>query len=800
MAGRFAVKTLEFDKVKSLVAEYAATSPGKKRILALSVVPEKEQVEILLQETAEAEAILENGERIPFGGLYDVISPVKQAAIGRVIEIEDLMAIGSSATAVTAIKTFMEHREEHFPHLRVYTDEISEFPQLIREIRKSISEKGEILDSASTKLRSLRQGIISAKNRVKRQLDEILHDTNNHKFFQENLVTMRGDRYVIPVKAEYRINFPGVVHDQSGTGSTVFIEPMAVVNLNNEIKRYTAEEREEIERILARLSSLVAKDADALLLSLDKAVYLDVVSAKAAYALATHAVKPEIMDAGGVDGNGYIEILKGRHPLIPQNVVVPLDVNIGKDFNTLLITGPNTGGKTVALKAVGLFSLMAQTGMFVPAAKAFLPVLHAVYADIGDEQSIEQSLSTFSGHMTNIISILKKVKQGDLILVDEICAGTDPNEGAALAMSILNYLTSKGVFTMMTTHYSELKTFAYGRSDMENASVEFDQETLMPTYRLLMGVPGSSNAFNISRRLGLKEKIVDGAKEFLDREHVHMEEVLKGLEGERKRYETSNKEIESLRYETEILRNQLESEKKEFEKKRTEMLNRAKKKADDIYRRSRREAESVIKNLKQLKQEQESNLDLKKVMDESRKKLDKHWNINEPLPKGTRLTPETAEKGMKVFVKNLRQEATILEVEGKEVTVAIGVLKMTLPVKNCILTKETRLMNKEKKAAEASANTTVSNVHSLRVSRAENSFGETDVRGMTTNEAIPYVDKAIDDALISGRSEVRILHGKGTGALRAGLQDYLRGHHSVESFKIADLVSGGAGVTVVTVK
>ena len=787
ISGRFAIKTLEFDKVKQRAAEKAATDLGKEKLLALGISSDFETVKRMHMETAEALRIINAGRRFPFGGLYSIRDAVKRARIGSVLYVEELMQIKSSMQAFGALKVFLLTESDEHPNLAEYGRSLAEFPKLVRQLEKSISEKGEILDTASVKLAGLRVGIASAKSKVRSQLEKILHDPNNQKYFQDALVTMRGDRYVIPIKQEYRANFPGIVHDQSGTGATLFIEPMTVVNLNNNIKRYMTEEKEEIERILRQLSGAVGAEGEILLRCLDLAADVDAVYARALYALDTKACQPQLISNGG------LRIEKGRHPLLPAETAVPLDVNLGEAFNTLLVTGPNTGGKTVALKAVGLFALMSQTGMFIPALNAKLPVFRAVYADIGDEQSIEQSLSTFSGHMMNLVSILQEVRERDLVLVDEICAGTDPNEGAALAMSILDYLTKQGVFTMMTTHYSELKTFAYGREGMENASVEFNPDTLLPTYRLLMGVPGSSNAFNISRRLGLAEEIVHNAGDLLNEEHVHMEDVLQGLEGERRRFESRSREVEELRYESEKLRNQLAWQKKDFEKQKNELLRRARLQADEIYRTSRREAEAVLKELRSLK----ADIDVKALQtkaEEARKRLDKHLALDEPLPEGTPLTPDNARAGMTVLVKSLRKNGTILEVKGKDGLVSVGVLKMTVPLSQCLLVKDKPPERLKPSKFKSSA------PHAMFVAKTETAEQETDVRGMTTDEAIPFVDRAIDDALLAGISQVRIIHGKGTGALRAGLHAYLKDHKNVAAIALADLAQGGAGVTVVTVK
>ena len=790
ISGRFAVKTLEFDKVKQKAAEKAATELGKEKLLALGISSDFETVKRMHMETAEALRILNTGRRFPFGGLYSITDAVKRARIGSVLDVEELMQIKSSMQAFGALKVFLLTESDDHPNLAEYGRGLAEFPRLVRPLEKSISDKGEILDTASVKLAGLRTGIAAAKSKVRSQLEKILHDPNNQKYFQDALVTMRGDRYVIPIKQEYRANFPGIVHDQSGTGATLFIEPMTVVNLNNNIKRYVAEEKEEIERILRQLSGAVGAEGETLLRCLDLAADVDAVYAKALFALETKACQPQLVSNGG------LRIEKGRHPLLPAETAVPLDVNLGETFHTLLVTGPNTGGKTVALKAVGLFALMSQTGMFIPALNAKLPVFRAVYADIGDEQSIEQSLSTFSGHMMNLVSILKDVRERDLVLVDEICAGTDPNEGAALAMSILEHLTKQGVFTMMTTHYSELKTFAYGREGMENASVEFNPDTLLPTYRLLMGVPGSSNAFNISRRLGLPEEIVHNAGDLLNEEHVHMEDVLQGLEGERRRFESRSREVEKLRYESEKLRNQLAWQKKDFEKQKNELLRKARYQADEIYRTSRREAEAVLKELRSLKADMDVRA-LQAKAEEARKRLDKHMSLDEPLPEGTPLTPDNARSGMTVLVKSLRKNGTLLEVKGKDGLVSVGVLKMTVPLSQCLLVKDKpQEVPKPPKSSKYKSNAS----HAMFVAKTETADQEIDVRGMTTDEAILFVDRAIDDALLAGISQVRIIHGKGTGALRAGLHAYLKNHKSVAGVALADLSMGGAGVTVVTVK
>lgn len=784
---RYAIKTLEFDKVKNILADKTATSLGRQAVGAMSIESEFAKVKRLQEETAEALRIMDEGKRFPFGGAYNIVSEVKRAELGSTLDPEELLHIQTTAAAIRQMKFFLQDEAEIAPVLSEYANGLGIFTKLEKQITNAIDDHGEIKDSASTKLGGLRTAIQISKNRVKEKLDSLLHDPSNQKYFQENLVTMRGDRYVIPVKMEYKMNFPGIVHDQSGTGATLFIEPIAVVNLNNDIKRYMAEEKEEMERILRQLTANVGVEAPALLASLDILTDLDVICARAYLAQEQHAVRPQMLL------KGKVEIKQGRHPLLNKDTVVPLDVELGERFSMLLITGPNTGGKTVALKAVGLFALMAQSGMFIPASSAKLPVFRAVYADIGDEQSIEQSLSTFSAHMTNLISILGEVKSGDLVLIDEICAGTDPNEGAALAMSMLEHLHKNEVLTMVTTHYSELKTFAYGHEGMENASVEFDPVSLRPTYRLLMGVPGSSNAFNISRRLGLAEEIVVQAGRLLNQEHVHMETVLQELEGERRKFESGSQEIERLRIESEHLRNELAFAKQDFERRKNEMLRKAREQADDIYRRSRRESEAVLKELRSMKADFDTKR-LEQAAEEARKKLNKTLSEDAPLPEGAPLTKETAKKGLNVFVTSLGKNGTIIAVNGNDVTVQVGILKMNVPAKKCLVTKaqpvstEPESTKKRKKAGYS---------HQMFVAKSSSAKQEVDLRGMTLNEAIPVVDKAIDDALLAGISQLRLIHGKGTGALRAGLTAYLESNRFVKKLELASLETGGSGATVI---
>lgn len=788
---KFAVNTLEFDKVKVLLADQAGTSLGRRLALDLVSSSRFEQVKLAQEETAEAVQLLDEGKRLPLGGMTDISPLVKRTRVGSILEPEDFKAIGDTIDGLRHLKQFLLEDTENAPALRDYGPQLGDFTRLSKQLSSALDEKGNIKDNASVKLQGLRTGILAAKNRVKDKLTNILHDPNNQKYFQDALVTMREDRYVIPIKQEYRLNFPGVVHDQSASGATLFVEPMAVVNLNNDIKKYRLEEQAEVERILRTLTGHVGSEAENILSSLEVAAQVDLIGAKAALAQKLHCCRPMMIL------QQRLRITQGRHPLLDQEKVVPLDINLGDDFTTLLITGPNTGGKTVALKTVGVFALMAQAGMFVPAQEAILPVFGGVYADIGDEQSIEQSLSTFSGHMKNMISILEEVREGDLVLVDEVCVGTDPTEGAALAMAMIEYLYNKKVLTIMTTHYSELKTFAYEHEGMENASVEFDPETLRPTYKLLMGVPGSSNAFYISKRLGLPQEILDEAKTFIGEGHSNMERVLQNLEGERREYESRKDEIASLQREAEYLKNELTRQKQDLEKSRNAILRKAREQADELYRNARRESTSILKELR-ANQDMVESRKVEQLAELSRKVLNKNFSIDgKPLPEGQGLTSGNAAVGKKVYVKKIGQSGTIVALNGKEVTVRIGIMKMNLKLKDCLLLKEAP---SQPRSTHRTLKKSTSQGHNLFVKKAQDATVQIDVRGKTVDEAIPYVDKAIDDALLAGMDRFRLVHGKGTGMLRKGLLEYLDQHPNVLKTEMATLNEGGFGATIVWVK
>ena len=795
---RFAVKTLEFDKVKALLASKTATSLGKAQALAIRTESEFSIVKRLQEETAEALRLLDEGKRFPFGGAHNIVAAVKHAQLGAVLEAETLMEIGSTAAAIRQIKTFLQEESELAPTLAAYAEALQPLPRLEKQLENAISEKGEIKDSASTKLGGLRTGIQIAKNRVREQLEKVLHDPNNQKYFQDALVTMRGDRYVIPIKQEYKLNFPGVVHDQSGSGATLFIEPMAVVNLNNDIKKYMAEEKEEIERILRQLSGSVGADGDLLTAGVETLTNLDVICARAYLAQAQKAVRP-MLHLGG-----KVEIVQGRHPLLDQSQVVPLDIELGGNFNTLLITGPNTGGKTVSLKTVGLFTLMGQSGLQIPAFDGSeLSVFDEVFADIGDEQSIEQSLSTFSAHMTNIVKILNQADSRSLCLFDELCAGTDPTEGAALAISILSFLHNMKCRTMATTHYSELKVFALSTPGVENACCEFNVETLRPTYKLLIGIPGKSNAFAISRQLGLPDYIIDDAKTHLESNDEAFEDLLANLEQSRVTIEKEREEIASYKEEISRLKKNIEQKEERLDERKEKLLKNANEEAQRILREAKETADQTIRNINKLAASSGVGKELEAERTKLREKLDKVDKSlslkNNKGPKKT-ISPKKLKigDGVKVLTMNLKGTVSTLPNAKGDLYVQMGILRSLVNIKDLELLDEASVSGPGLDPAALKRNNTGSG--KIKMAKSFSVSPEVNLIGMTTDEAMPVLDKYLDDAYLAHLPQVRVVHGRGTGALRAAVHKHLKKLKYVKEFRLGEFGEGDTGVTIVTFK
>lgn len=784
------LKTLEFAKIIAMLEDMATSKMGKELAEKLLPSSDFDEVKERISQTAEASNILVTSEP-PFGGIHDIRSLLKKAKLGIVMEVSSLLDILNTMYAMRNIKKFFKELETDAPQFKEWAKSLEILGQLEREIDNIVDEHGNMRDSASMELMRIRREIKSSQRKIKGNLENVLKNTNYQKYFQESIITMRDDRYVIPIKQEYRQHFPGVVHDQSSSGSTLFIEPMAIVDLNNDVKQLAIDEKREIQRIMQVISEKIAKQADILVDNCQIMADLDFAFAKAKLARKMHATEVEIND------EGIIKLYKARHPLLDEQIVVPIDIRLGDTFRTLLITGPNTGGKTVSMKTLGLLVLMTQSGLFIPVQSgSVISVYHNVFADIGDEQSIEQSLSTFSAHMRNIVSILDNIESEDLLLLDEVGSGTDPEEGAALAMAILERLMNIGASVVATTHYNELKTFAYATEGIENASVEFDVKTLSPTYRLLIGVPGASNAFAISRRLGLSETLIIRAKQLVKADHAQFENVLNTLESEKLMYEQKNADIAERQQRIEKLEAKLTEMKQEFSKKKEQSLRKTREQCATLLRRTRRESEEIIKELK----EQFNDFGAKKrqeTIDSARHRLRNRLDkVNQPgadpNKPGEPVDLKTIAVGDVVYVNKLRQKGTINAINGKELTVQLGSLKMNVKAKDCsfvsraVKVKETA---SRKKAGGFNMIAKVSQVHP-----------EIDIRGMVVDEAIEVVSKYLDDAVIAGLPRVLIIHGKGTGALRKGIQDYLKHHRNVLSYTLGDVDEGGSGVTAVKLK
>ncbi|MEL7632256.1 MULTISPECIES: endonuclease MutS2 [Sporomusa] len=778
--------TLEFNKIRDMLAERTGSVMGRE--LAESIIPVNDagEVEIRLAETAEARTVMNQVSAVPLGGIRDVRAGIKRAALGAILEPHELLAVASTLYAARRMKNFLAELPVEIPLLAAMAGQITLLRNIETTIEATVTEQGTIRDDASGELLKIRREIRQSQSRVKERLDSILRSGEYQKYFQDALVTMRGDRYVIPIKQEFRNNFPGIVHDQSSSGATLFIEPMAIVNLNNDIKQLMSAEKNEIERILTVVTGQIANVADVIEDNLALLARLDFIFAKAKLSIDMRAVQPVINE------QGHVNLIQARHPLIAPENVVPIDVRLGRHFTTLLITGPNTGGKTVTLKTVGLFALMTQSGLFIPAAAdSEMPVIGNIFADIGDEQSIEQSLSTFSGHMTNLVGILKKVAANDLVLIDEIGAGTDPSEGAALAMAILEHMHTIGAKTIATTHYSELKTFAYTRHGIENASVEFDIQTLRPTYRLLIGIPGSSNAFAISQRLGLSESIIGRAKELINKEHADFETVLQALEEQKKSYTLKLDEVNQMKQElTQAKAKALETERLLAEKKSV-TLAKAQEEAAAVVRQARRSAEEIISELKAQFSEH-SGRERQSAIETARRKLKNMSNEVNTLDldedEESEVSADMLHPGMNVYITTLKQKGEVLAVSMADVTVQLGALKLTVPLTSCRLLAEESPHKTKPKAANAGKPAVMT--------RVATAARQIDLRGMTIEEAETTLDKYLDEAVLAGLHEVLIIHGKGTGALRKGVRSYLENHSHIVQIRIAELNEGGTGATV----
>lgn len=779
-------KTLEYEKILQALSKHASTSLGAEAALDLKPSSELDEVNRRLQATDEALTVDRLKGGAPFAGVTDIRPAVKRARIGGILNPDELWNISALTNASRRLTRYIDSVHEDHPVeiLHGMVETLSDQKPLEDAIRRCIDDQGEVMDQASAELASTRRDLRIGETRIREKLESLVRSSSTSKMLQEQLVTIRNDRYVIPVKQEYRSHFGGIVHDQSSSGATLFIEPESIVAMNNKLRETKMREEREIERILSELTDLVGEQAEALLYDTKTVSDLDFIFAKARYAHEQRATLPIMND------NGYLKLKKARHPLIAREQVVPTDVELGKDYSTIIVTGPNTGGKTVSLKTIGLLSLMAMSGLFVHAnEESELCVFDAIYADIGDEQSIEQSLSTFSSHLTNIIRILSQMTSKSLILLDELGAGTDPAEGSALAIAILEHMHRMNCRIVATTHYSELKAYAYERDGILNASMEFDVETLRPTYRLLLGVPGRSNAFAIAERLGLSRDIIDLARGEVTEEDMRIETMIASLERNRLEAEEEHRTAAKLRKENEELQRQLMEQNERIEASREKRIAQAEEEARSIVNKALKEADDVITELRLLAMEGEKVKEHE--LTNARKRLDEAAPAKKLAAKAAKKKPAgVIEPGDEVKVYSLNQKGHVVEISGNEAVVQLGIMKMKVRKDDMELIASAKQQAPEKQRSGANVKRT----------RSENVRSELDLRGENLEEAIMEVDRFLDEALLGNLTLVYIIHGKGTGVLRSGIQEFLKRHKHVKSYRNGAFNEGGMGVTVAELK
>lgn len=789
MIAKRALKTLEFDKVREQVAKYATCSLGQEGLEKLAPATTLEEVQSLLAEMDEALSILRIKGSVPMGGIFDVRPHARRAQIGGILSPKELMEISSTIRASRIFREFIDVIESDdeisIPLFIAKKEELPILTGLQHEINSCIDDNAKVMDSASQALRGIRTQLRTQEGRVRDRLASLTRGSAAAKMLSDSIITLRNDRFVIPVKAEYRSHYGGVIHDQSASGQTLYIEPDAVVQANNEIQNLKVKEKAEIDRILLALSSKVQEVAHSLFVLVQILGAIDVVLAKAKYGQANKCTMPLMND------RGYMKLTKARHPLLDAETAVANDIEFGDDITTIVVTGPNTGGKTVSLKTIGLCTLMAQAGLPIPALDGSeLSVFTQLFADIGDEQSIEQSLSTFSSHMVNIVEILKQFDERSLVLFDELGAGTDPQEGAALAISILDEVHGRGARVMATTHYPELKAYGYNRPGVINASMEFNVDTLSPTYRLLIGVPGRSNAFEISKRLGLPEHIIEASKAFTGTETHEVESMIASLETSRLEAEKDAEESARLLAEANALRADLDAQMAEYEAKKEALENKAKEKARKIVDEAKREAEEVIDELHKMQHRANQAVKEHEIID-ARKRLEGAAPAQENrILKKQRQQNARAEQlqaGDEVKVLSYGQRGTLLSKDKTgDWVVQIGILKMKLPE------DDLQYIKPEKTKDTVNVSTVRNRSQAVKL--------ELDLRGERYEDAMHRTEKYLDDALLSNYHQVSIIHGKGTGALRDGIQQLLKRHPRVKGYHFGSASEGGYGVTIVEFK
>ena len=783
--------TLEYYKILDMLAGYASCEETRKRALALTPITDAAEIEHLQQTTSDALSRLYKGSGISFAGIHNVNASLKRLDIGGSLNTTELLHICSLLEVAKRAKAYdrSDRADDKTDSLSPLFSQIEPLSPLLEEIKRCVIGEDEIADDASPALFKIRKSIRGMNDRIHAQLTNLMNNTTTRSYLQDAVITMRDGRYCLPVKAEAKTSVPGMVHDQSSSGSTLFIEPMAVVNLNNELRELFLKEQDEINVILADLSNRVAENANGIRQDYSVLAELDFIFAKAQLAKSYNGVAPIFNE------EGRIHIRKGRHPLLDAKKVVPIDVRLGEDFRQLIVTGPNTGGKTVSLKTVGLLTLMGQSGLHIPAAdRSELAIFHEIFADIGDEQSIEQSLSTFSSHMTNIVKILDQADDRSLCLFDELCAGTDPTEGAALAISILHKLHQYGATTMATTHYSELKVYALSTPGVENACCEFNVETLSPTYRLLIGIPGKSNAFAISSKLGLAANIIDDAKSRLSDKDVDFEDMLANLEASRITIEKEQLEIKKYKAEVENLKKKLTDKNEKLDARRDEILRKANEEAVQILKEAKDLADETIRNFNKYGQGQAPMSKMEKERSKVRDKMNKSEKnlsmkkkemINHKVPKKLRIGDS-----VKVLSMNLKGTVHTLPNAKGDLYVQMGILRSLVNINDLVLIDDESTSPIAKKYGGGSSS------GKIKMSKSASVSTEINLIGMTVDEAIAHLYKYLDDAYIAHLPSVRIVHGKGTGALRSAVHAHLKRQKYVKSFRLGEAGEGDAGVTI----
>lgn len=787
-----ALKTLEYYKIIDMLEAFATSSIGKNKCRQLRPLDNLTEIETMQQETADALSRIYQKGSLSFSGVKDVRGSLKRLEVGSTLGIGELLAIRSLLENASRAKAYSrrETENEHTDSLDNMFELIEPLSPLATEIGRCILSEDEISDDASTGLRQVRRSMKLTNDKIHTQLSSFVSG-NSRTYLQDAVVTMRNGRYCIPVKAEYKSQVPGMIHDQSSTGSTIFVEPMTIVRLNNEMRELEIQEQKEIEMILSNLSQLAAENLDAIFDDVKLLSELDFIFARAQLAKSQNATEPRF------NRDRIIDIKKARHPLIDKHKVVPIDIRIGETFDLLIVTGPNTGGKTVSLKTVGLLTLMGQSGLHIPAFdNSRLSVFREVYADIGDEQSIEQSLSTFSSHMTNVVRFMETADSDSLVLFDELGAGTDPTEGAALAIAILSTLHERGIRAMATTHYSELKVYALSTPGVENASCEFDVETLRPTYRLLIGVPGKSNAFAISQKLGLPLSIIERAKEQISQEDETFEDVLSNLEESRKTIESEREELLSYKEEIKTLKEQLEEKQDKLDQRKERIIAEANEEAHRILREAKDYADQTMRIFNKAGKDSMSAKELEKHRSDLRKKMDKAGKkvaLKTPQKQKSTLRPQDLSLGDSVKVMSLNVKGTVSSKPDSKgmLFVQMGILRSKVHISDLQLIDEPVITGPA---------LTRTGAGKIKMNKSASVSTEINLLGKTVDEAVSELDKYLDDAYLAHLSSVRIVHGKGTGALRKGVHNYLKRLKYVQDFHLAEFGEGDAGVTIVEFK